>query len=128
MERLAEPARTFEDLIVWQEAHRFVLEVYRAAAEFPKFETYGLSSQLRAAAISIPANIAEGFKRRSLNEKERFLNIAQGSAEECRYYAILARDLGYVKASALSAQLDKVALLLDRYLKGIQRHRISEAT
>jgi len=117
------PARTFEDLIVWQEAHRFVLEAYRATAGFPKSEIYGLRSQMLRAAVSIPANIAEGFKRRSGNEKMRYLNIAQGSAEECRYYAILARDLGYVETCDLKSHVDRVSFLLERYLQGIQKNR-----
>jgi four helix bundle protein len=118
---LREPARTFRDLIVWQEAHQFVLGVYRATAGFPKHEIYGLSSQFRSAAVSIAANIAEGFKRHSHLEKIRFLNIAQGSAEECRYYALLAQDLGYVETGQLQSVVDKVSFLLDRYLRGIER-------
>src|SRR5689334_13841040 len=66
-------ARTFEDLLVWRKAHQFVLDVYRLTATFPKSETYGLASQMRRAAVSIPANIAEGFKRRTRIEKARFL-------------------------------------------------------
>jgi hypothetical protein len=63
---------------------------------FPKSETYGLAAQARRAAVSVPANIAEGFKKRGRLDKARFMNIAQGSLEESRYYLILARDLGYV--------------------------------
>jgi four helix bundle protein len=81
------PAKTFEDLIVWQKAHRFVLAVYRFSDAFPKSETYGLTSQLRRATISIAANIAEGFKKKGRVDKARFMNISQGSIEECRYYA-----------------------------------------
>ena len=92
--RLA-PAKSFEQLIVWQKVHRFVLGVYRFTEKFPHSETYGLTSQLRRAAVSIPANIAEGFKKRGRADKVRFLNIAQGSLEECRYYLILAKDLNY---------------------------------
>src|SRR5580700_1554658 len=82
-------ARTFQDVIAWQKAHAFVLKTYSYTANFPKTELYGLTSQFRRAAISVPANIAEGFRRRSKNEKVRFLNIAQASLEECRYYLIL---------------------------------------
>ena len=90
-----EPAKSFRDLIVWQKAHQLVLEVYRFSSTFPKSETYGLVSQLRRASVSVPANIAEGFEKKSLADKVRFLNIAQGSLEECRYYFILASDLEY---------------------------------
>lgn len=92
---MREPARTFEDLLVWQRAHEFVLAVYRLTQEFPKSEMYGLTSQFRRAAVSIPANIAEGFRKRGDADKLRFFNIAQGSLEESRYYLILTRDLGY---------------------------------
>ena len=79
-------ARTFKDLIVWQRAHEFVLATYKFSALFPRTETYGLSAQMRRAAVSIPANIAEGFRKRGDADKVRFMNIAQGSVEECRYY------------------------------------------
>jgi four helix bundle protein len=80
---------------------------------------YGLASQLRRAAVSIPANIAEGFKRRGRNDKVRFMNMAQGSAEECRYYLVLSRDLGYGPNDELERQLDEVSRMLDAYMKGI---------
>src|SRR5437588_2414245 len=75
---ISKPARTFQDLLVWQKAHRFVLEVYALTAAFPKQETYGLSLQIRRAAVSIPANIAEGFRRRGKADKARFMNMAEG--------------------------------------------------
>src|ERR687892_2653393 len=74
-------ARTFRDLAVWRKAHEFVLAVYSLTAEFPKQETYGLALQMRRAAISIPANIAEGFRRRGRADKKRFINLPQGSVE-----------------------------------------------
>ena len=77
---------------------------------------YGLTSQLRRAAVSIPANIAEGFKKKSRLDKARFLNIAQGSLEECRYYLILAKDLGYGDTDQLMRQLEEVGKLLAGYL------------
>ncbi|MDA2926621.1 four helix bundle protein [Acidobacteria bacterium AH-259-G07] len=77
---------------------------------FPKFELYELRSQLRRAAISIPANIAEGFKKRGKGDKARFMNIAQGSLEETRYYLILARDLGYLKNEGLQRQLSRTIM------------------
>jgi len=68
------PARTFRDLLVWQKAHRFVLALYAFTAAFPKQETYGLTSQMRRAAVSIPANIAEGFAKRSKPDKARYMS------------------------------------------------------
>jgi four helix bundle protein len=113
------PARTFQDLLVWQKAHQFVLAAYQYSSSFPKSEVYGLGSQFRRAAISIPANVAEGFKRRGRPDKVRFMNFAQGSAEECRYYLILSRDLGYGANDSLTRQLDEVSRMLDAYMKGI---------
>ena len=115
----AKPARTFQDLLVWQKAHRFVLEVYAFTAAFPKHETYGLSLQMRRAAVSIPANIAEGFRRRSKPDKARFMNIAEGSVEECRYFLILAKDLAYGDTTQLAAILQEVSRLLSAYVAAI---------
>ena len=116
---LSKPARTFQDLLVWQKAHAFVLEAYRLTATFPKSETYGLASQMRRASVSIPANIAEGFRRRSKADKARFLNIAEGSVEECRYFLILAKDLGYADTQTLTAALEEVSKLLGAYTAAI---------
>src|SRR5688572_12934079 len=113
MDRL--PAKTFQDLLVWQKAHQFVLAVYRMSDSFPKQEIYGLTSQFRRAAVSIPANIAEGFRKKGKNDKARFMNIAQGSIEECRYYLILAKDLGYGDNQAVKIQLKEVSKMLERY-------------
>jgi four helix bundle protein len=118
MER--QPAKTFTDLIVWQKSHQLVLAVYKLTDNFPTHEAFGLTSQLRRAAVSIPANIAEGFKRRSKQEKKRFLNIAQASLEECRYYLILAKDLKYRNDETLVVSLEEVSKLLDAYENSIQ--------
>ena len=117
MKRL--PAKRFQDLIVWQKAHQFVLAVYRYTAVFPKTEIYGLTSQFRRAAVSIPANIAEGFKKKTKPDKAKFLNIAQGSSEECRYYLILAGDLNYGDNSSLIKQHEEVSKLLEAYLSSL---------
>ena len=118
-----EPAKTFEDLVVWQKAHTCALSVYRETVRFPKFELYGLRSQLCRAAVSVPANIAEGFKKRGKGDKARFMNIAQGSLEETRYYLILARDLGYLKNEGLQRQLEEVSRLLEAYSRTIMDSR-----
>jgi four helix bundle protein len=112
-------ARTFQDVIAWQKAHKFVLGVYRYSSTFPRTETYGLTSQFRRAAVSIPANIAEGFRRRGKNEKVRFLNIAQSSLEECRYYLILSQDLEYGRNEDLRSMLEETSKVLDSYSKAI---------
>ena len=113
------PARTFQDLLVWQKAHQFVLAAYALTASFPKPEIYGLSSQMRRAAVSIPANIAEGFRRRGKPDKARFMNIAEGSLDECYYYLILAKDLGYGDIGKLTISLNEVSRLLRAYAAAI---------
>jgi four helix bundle protein len=115
-----EASKTFTDLLVWQKAHQFVLAVYRDSQNYPRQEAYGLTSQFRRAAISVAANIAEGFKRRGKQDKIRFLNVSQASLEECRYYVILARDLKYGNSAGLMDSLAEVSKLLDGYLGTIQ--------
>ena len=112
------PAQSFEDLIVWQKSHQLTLLVYRVTANFPKSELYGLVSQMRRASVSVPANIAEGFKRRKSPDKARCMNIAQGSLEEVRYYFLLARDLGYLQ-DIERTRIDEVARLLTAYIRSV---------
>jgi four helix bundle protein len=112
---MSKTAKTFKELVVWQKAHEFVLAVYHLTAEFPSTEIYCLTSQVRRAAISIAANIAEGFKKRGLKDKTKFFNIAQGSLEECRYYLVLAQDLGYADTENLEIFLEEVSKLLSAY-------------
>ncbi|HXH19788.1 MAG TPA: four helix bundle protein [Chitinophagales bacterium] len=122
-------AQTFEDLIVWRKAHQFVLSVYQYTSAFPREEIYGLTSQFRRAAISIAANIAEGFKKKGFRDKGRFFNTSQGSVEECRYYLILSKDLNYGENQNLAAQLSEVSKLLHAYSSAIQNeaeNRIQE--
>jgi four helix bundle protein len=87
--------RDFRQLQVWQKAHKLTLEVYRATTSFPREETYGLTSQIRRSASSIPTNIAEGCGRISEAELARFMEISMGSASEAEYQLLLAHDLGY---------------------------------
>lgn len=92
------PAKEFQDLIVWQKAHQFVLNVYQLSDSFPKSEIYGLTSQIRRSAVSVPANIAEGFKKKSKADKARFMNIAR---DLLRNAAIISFSL---KTSAMVMQ------------------------
>ena len=87
----------FTDLTVWQKAHAVTLLVYRVTEAFPDRERFGIVAQIRRSAASVPANIAEGFGRRTTRELLRSLQIARGEAEETRYFSILSRDLGYLK-------------------------------
>ena len=112
-------ARSFRDLLVWRKAHEFVLAVYAFTAGFPRQETYGLALQMRRAAVSVPANIAEGFRRRGKADKARYMNMAEGSLEETRYYLILAQDLGYGDTPKLASSLEEVSRLLSAYAGAI---------
>jgi len=115
-----ERAKSFTDLIVWQKAHDFVLNVYKLTTSFPKNETYGLVSQFRRAAVSIPANISEGFVKKGKADKLRFYNIAQGSIQECKYYIILSKDLNYIEDKNLINLLDDIAKLLQAYMNTLK--------
>jgi four helix bundle protein len=114
-----EKSKTFQELIVWQKAHAFVLSVYKITEGFPKHESYGLASQFRRAAVSIAANIAEGYKKKDYRNKLNFLNIAHSSLEECRYYTILSKDLGYVSNEHFVEQIEEISRLLTGYAKSI---------
>jgi len=110
---MAEKIARFEDLSVWQKAHQTVLRIYRVTGSFPAEERFGLSSQMRRAAVSVPANLAEGFKKRGVKDKLNFYNIAQGSLEELRYYLILSKDLGYLSDNQeLVASAEEIARML----------------
>jgi four helix bundle protein len=112
-------AKTFRDLIVWRKAHEFTLAVYKLTAAFPARETYGLSNQMRRAAVSVAANIVEGFRKRGRADKARFMNTAEGSLEESRYYLILTQDLGYAQTHDLMGLLEEVSRLLNAYCRAL---------
>jgi four helix bundle protein len=114
------PSRSFEDVAVWQKAHAWVLAIYRYTASLPQHELFGLTAQLRRAAVSVPANFAEGFKRQSRPDKLRFYNISQGSLEECRYYLRLAQDLGYGDVSKLQVDLGEISQMLESYARKVR--------
>jgi four helix bundle protein len=110
--------RSFRDLQVWDKAHRLTLAVYSATAPFPKEEVYGLTSQIRRAASSIPANIAEGCGRGSTADFVRFLHIAAGSASELEYHLLLACELKMLDGpnyGNLNAQVTEVKRMLSRF-------------
>jgi four helix bundle protein len=114
--------KTFTELSVWQNAHAFVLSAYKHTENYPKSELFGLVSQFRRAAVSIAANIAEGYRKTGKADKLRFMNIAQGSLEECRYYIILSNDLNYINEqikTKLTENIEEVSRLLNGYCKGI---------
>jgi len=110
--------KKYEDLEVWKFAHRVVLETYRITKKFPFGERYGLVSQMRRSAVSIAANIAEGFGRRHSNDKIRFYNMSQTSLNEVTYYYLVAKDLGYLNDNLEVTQLlDSTARMLNRLIQ-----------
>jgi len=116
--------RHFRQLEAWQEAHKLVLMVYQVTKGFPSDERFGLVSQMRRAAVSVPANIAEGFKRRGIQDKIRFYNVAEGSLEELKYFFILSEDLGYISSNDdLMAQSETVGRLLNGLISSTERRR-----
>ena len=109
----------YSKLRVWQRSHRLVLELYRVTQAFPVAARYGLTSQLRRAAVSVPTNIAEGSKRTSHKDFAHFLNIAEGSLAETEYLILVSRDLGLIPPPVAGKQLAEVAELL-RMLHGLR--------
>ena len=110
-----------EHLEVWQLAHAFVLGVYRVSREFSREEIFGLTSQLRRAAVSVPANIAEGYRKLSSADKVRYCNISQASLDEASYHLHLAHDLAYADTQALRQQADRIARMLNAYIRRIRQ-------
>jgi len=110
----------FTDLVVWKEAYTLILEIYKLIDNFPEREKFALVQQLIRAAVSIPANIAEGFRRRTKAEKIRFYNIAQASLAEVTYFLILAKDLKYVNSDHRE-QINPLDSKLNRLVQSIQR-------
>ncbi|HEV2233457.1 MAG TPA: four helix bundle protein [Terriglobia bacterium] len=106
----------FQDLKVWQRSHALVLEIYRLTKSFPDAERFGIISQLRRAAASVPTNIAEGTKRQGRQDYARFINIAEGSLAEAEYWVLLSRDLGHLAPKAsetASAETGEIARMLN---------------
>jgi four helix bundle protein len=126
--------RTYEDLDAWKAAHKFTLAVYRATEDFPRKEMFGIVAQVRRSVVSIPANLAEGFGRRSNRELLRYCRICDGSLQETKYFLRLATDLGYCdlgRYQTLLRRADRVGALLggsSRHLKTTTRRGIDRAT
>jgi len=115
---------SFKDLIVWRKSYKLALEVYKVTGGFPKSETYGLSQQMRKAAISIPSNIAEGYGRQHKAEYDQFLSIAYGSLLELETQFLLASDLEYVTENPqIEELLREVGSMLYRMLHPINAKR-----
>lgn len=120
--------KDFRRLLVWEKAHRLVIECYKATSAFPKMEMFGLTSQTRRAAASIAANIAEGCGKRGNAEFQRFLNIASGSASELEYHFLLARDLNFLDQSIydrLNASVVEIKRMLSALVRKIETERLA---
>ena len=120
---------SFMDIKAWQFAHQFVIDVYTITRKFPDTERFGLCSQFQRAAVSIAANIAEGYKKLSKADKLRFFNISQGSLEECRYYILLSKDLQYISVETytfLNDNIEELSKILNAFIKGIINHNFSK--
>ncbi len=111
---------SFQELDAWKKAHALALNIYSVTGGFPQEERFGLVSQLRRAASSVPANIAEGFGRRSTRDFVRYLEIASGSLEETRYFLVLSRDLGYLNGRRYG-QLNDACNEVGRLLGGLSQ-------
>jgi four helix bundle protein len=111
-------SKTFREVEAWKRAHEFVLAFYKTKPMFPDDEKFALIPQFQRAAVSIAANIAEGYKKLSKADKLRFFNIAQGSLEECRYYIILCHDVGYYSdetANDMWSKIEVASTVLNAY-------------
>lgn len=116
----------FRNLKVWEKSHQLTLDAYRATSRFPSSEMYGLASQIRRAAASVPANIAEGCGRGGSAELARFMQIAMGSASELEYHFLLARDLNFVSAQThdrIAARIVEVKKMLAAFINRLRANR-----
>ena len=116
----------FEDVIAWQKARVFINHVYRVTKNFPSDERFGLTSQFQRAAVSIAANIAEGYKRMGKDDKLRFYNYSQGSLEECRCYIYLSNDFKYIsdeEMQAMLVEIEETSKILNSYIISIKNRQ-----
>jgi four helix bundle protein len=119
--------RTFQDLIVWQKAHTLTLRIYEATRTFPQEERYGITSQIRRAAYSVPANIVEGHSRKGKKVFQQFLSVAAGSLGELRYFLILSKDLGHLEPKVFETlwqDAEEVGRILFSFTQSLNASRL----
>ena len=117
----------FRDLKVWKRSHDLALQIYRATETFPKTEVFGLTDQMRRAAVSIPSNLAEGCGRMTQAELAQFSQVAMGSASELEYQLILAHELGYLGAEefkSLSDNITELRKMLNKFIQTVRENKI----
>lgn len=123
--------RNWKELVVWQECHKLVIEIYNLMKRFPKDETFGLCSQIKRAAVSIPANIVEGHSKSSNKDFVRFLYISRGSLEELKYLLYLSKDLGFINLQdykSLEEKLARIGYLLNNFMKSLNKTSTTPTT
>ena len=113
-----EKIKSFHDLRVWKEAHSFVVLIYKNTKSFPKEELFGITNQIRRAAVSITSNIAEGFGRETLKDRIHFYVIALGSLNETQNQLLVSRDVGYLKSDDWS-KLEEQIIIINKMLNGL---------
>ena len=119
-------SKTFREVMAWKRAHEFVLAFYKTKPMFPEDEKFALVPQFQRAAVSIAANIAEGYRKLSKADKLHFFNIAQGSLEECRYYIILSHDVGYYSketANDMWQKIEEASTVLNAYCVAVKENK-----
>lgn len=117
--------KTFHDLQVWQKSHQLTLNIYKITSLFPKQELFSITNQIRRAAYSVPANIVEGFRRRSLRDSPNFYNIADASLEELKYFLLLSKDLEYFNLEIyqkILEQTEEVGRLLTGWIQSQRQY------
>lgn len=114
-------SNSFENLIMWQKMHQIVLDIYKMTNIFPKSELFGITSQIRRSAVSVAANIVEGFSKKGKSDKLRFFNIAEGSLEETNYFLLLINDLKYSETGDLRERIKEVGRMLKSYSNTIKK-------
>ncbi len=116
--------QSFTHLHAWQQAHVFVLQIYKCTGEFPQQETFGLTSQMRRAAVSITSNIAEGFRKRTLKEKRQFFTTSMASLTEVQNQLLIGKDLSYIASkdfTAIANQSVRVSKLIQGLIRGLSK-------
>jgi len=117
--------KTFRDLLVWKKAHILVLNIYKITNNYPKHELFGLVSQMRRSAVSVTANVVEGFRKNSLKDSINFYNISDGSLEELKYHLLLSKDLNYIDEKEFQNIVklcEEVGKMLTRWIQSQRKY------
>ena len=114
--------RSFTDLYAWQEGHKLLLAIYKETEKFPAKETFGLTNQIRRAAVSVTSNIAEGFSGNSVKEKCQFYSMAHGSITELQNQLLIARDVGYLPKGSFD-KMTRQTVVVSKLISGLKKIR-----